>query len=123
MIENKTVHNMTCDFCKSEIYSGETGDDWTKGIFFHSVTINLPSLWGETAVIHLCHNCQLKMRFLFERAHTKGDRHSVGILDVNSMEQEIYTDKQLGNIRLEGYPPNPGARVPYDSSRHFAVYF
>lgn len=122
MIENKTVHSMTCDFCRSEIYSGETGDDWTKSIFFYTVSIDLPALWGETAVIHLCHNCQLKMRMLFERAR-KGDKLSVGILDVNSMEQEFCADKTFGNIRLEGYPPNPGARVQHDSSRHYAVYF
>lgn len=126
MIETKTVHSMTCDFCRSKIYSGETGDEWTKAIFYQSVTIELPSLWGETAVIHLCHNCQLKMRMLFERAHRHGkDENCVGMFDVLSNEQdlELTIDRMFPTTRLEVSPPNPGARVPYDSSRHFAIYF
>lgn len=122
MIENKTVHSMTCDFCRSEIYSGETGDDWTKSIFFYTVNIDLPALWGETAVIHLCHNCQLKMRTLFERAR-KGGTHHVGMLDVNSVEQEFGADRKLVSTRLECSQPDPSVRVLYDSPRHFAVYF
>lgn len=123
MIENKTVHSMTCDFCRNEIYSGETGDEWTKAIFFHSVTIDLPKLWGETAVIHLCYDCQLKMRFLFERSRKKEGTHRVGMLDVTSIEQEFGPDRNLVSTRLDCRQPNPDARVPYDSSRHYAVYF
>lgn len=124
MIENKTVHSMTCDFCRGEIYSGESGDEWTTAIFRHSVTINLPNLWGETAIIHLCHNCQLKMRFLFERArkHEKDEGHVI-MFDVKSIEQEFGTDRKFPTTRLEVTPSDPNARVPYDPSRHFAVYF
>lgn len=124
MIENKTVHSMTCDFCRNEIYSGETGDEWTKAIFRHSVTINLPSLCGETAVIHLCHNCQLKMRLLFERArkHKKG-ANPVSMLDVTSIEHFYDAGARMPDIRLEATPADPRDKSVCDSYRHFAVYF
>ena len=124
MIETKTVNSMTCDFCRNEIYSGGTGDRWTKAIFYHSVTIDLPSLWGETAVIHLCPNCQRKMRLLFERAHAhKEVAHHVEMLDVNSIEQEFCADRKLSSTRLEGRQPNPSDEFVNDSHRHFAIYF
>lgn len=124
MIETKTVHSMTCDFCRSEIYSGETGDEWTKAIFYHSVTIDLPNLWGETAVIHLCQKCQHKMRLLFERAHRHSEgEHRVGMLDVNSVEQTFCADRKLASVQLECSQSNPSDEFPYDSQRRFAIYF
>jgi hypothetical protein len=128
MIETKTVHSfvrrMTCDFCRSEIYSGEAGDEWLKALFRHSVDIKLPSLCGETAVIHLCHNCQLKMRLLFERARKHGkSTNPVSMLDVNSIEHFYDAGARMPDVRLEATPANPRDKSVCDSYRHFAIYF
>ena len=124
MIENKTVRSMTCDFCRGEIYSGEPGDEWLKALFRHSVAINLPSLSGQTAVIHLCHNCQLKMRLLFERARKREKSiNPVSMLDVASIEHFYDAGARMPDVRLEATPADPSDKSVCDSYRHFAIYF